>query len=248
MRYQKESGVRTINSGQSLQNYPSRAEKVYEILLESITKRRILPGERLVERVLAKKLGVSKTPIREALNRLKEEGLVEGTPYRGYSVAKISLKDIEAIYDLREVLEGLAARKAAEKITKKQIRQLKSILQSLENCSKEKEWEHYYLLDLEFHNLLTAISKNERLFQIARLLENQTKLLMSVSIMLPETIEDSLKEHREILNAVGNHKPDLAEQLAREHIRNVKKIVLASLRKCNQANRKEKTRDSLKEN
>jgi len=87
--------------------------------LENITERKLLPGERLVERDLMEKLGVSKTPIREVLARLKEDGLMEGALHQSAFVARNSRKDAAEIYDLRRALEALAARCAAEKITPK---------------------------------------------------------------------------------------------------------------------------------
>jgi len=215
----------------SLRDYSSKTEKVYDLLAESIIKQRLSPGERLVERSLAERLGVSKTPVREALNRLKEEGLAEGTPYSGFFVARISPEDIEEIYELREVLEGLSAREATRKINEEQIKELNSIIQSFENCVRKKELEDYSSLDLKFHNLLAGISKNGRLFQTMQLLRNQTRILMSTSVVLPGRVEASLKEHKKIMDAIVSHKSDLAEQFAREHIRNVKRAVLKSLKK-----------------
>jgi len=215
----------------SLRDYSSKTEKVYDLLVESIIKQRLSPGERLVERSLAERLGVSKTPVREALNRLKKEGLAEGTPYSGFFVARISPEDMEEIYELREVLEGLAAREATRKINEEQIKELNSIIQSFENCIRKKELEDYSSLDLKFHNLLAAISKNGRLFQTMQLLRNQTRILMSTSVVLPERVEASLKEHKKIMDAIVSHKPDLAEEFARKHIRNVKRTVLNSLKK-----------------
>lgn len=224
--------MKNISSQQSLRNYPSKTEKVYDLLLESITKRRLLPGERLVERDLAKKLGVSKTPVREALSRLKKEGLAEGTSYHGFFVAQILPEDIIEIYELREVIEGLAARKAAaaKKIKKEQTVQLNSIGRSFEECVRKNDLERYSSLDLEFHNLLAAISKNRRLSQIMQLLRNQTRILMSTSVVLPGRVRASLMEHKRIMDAVIARKPDLAEQFVREHIKNVKKAVLSSFK------------------
>lgn len=222
--------MRLINTEQNLRNYPNKTEKVYELLLRSIIDRSFSPGQRLVERNLAKKLGVSKTPVREALKKLKEEGLVEGTAYHGFFVARISRKDIEEIYALREVLEGLAARDATKKINQEQIRELNSIVQSFENYVRDKDFEYYNLVDLKFHNLLAAISENKRLSKIMQLLRNQTRILMSTSVILPGRIEASLEEHKKIINAIVSQEPDLAEQFAREHIKNVKKAVLSSLK------------------
>lgn len=215
---------------QNLRDYPSKTEKVYELLLKSIIERKLSPGERLVERNLAEKLGVSKTPIREALNRLKKERLIEGTAYHGFFVARISPEDIEEIYELREVLEGLAARNATKKINQEQVKQLNSIIRSFEDCIRKNDLKCYSSLDLEFHNLLATISKNKRLFEIMQLLRNQTRILMSTSVVLPGRVEASLKEHKNIIKAVVDRKPDVAEQFAREHIKNVRKAVLNSLK------------------
>lgn len=138
---------------------------------------------------------------------------------------------MEEIYELREVLEGLAAREATRKINEEQIKELNSIIQSFENCVRKKELEDYSSLDLKFHNLLAGISKNGRLFQTMQLLRNQTRILMSTSVVLSGRVEASLKEHKKIMDAIVSHKPDLAEQFAREHIRNVKRAVLNSLKK-----------------
>ena len=220
----------TLPPAQSLENYPSKTEKVYELLVDSITKRKLSSGQRLVEKSLAEKLGVSKTPIREALNRLKKEGLIQGAPYRGFFVAQILPKDVEEIYKLREVLEGLAARDASKRINKGQIQQLKSIVESLENCIEKKDLEGYSSLDLKFHNLLAAISKNQRLSQTMQLLQNQTRILMSTSVVLPGRVKSSLEEHKKIMTAVISHTADLAEQFARQHIKHVRKAVVVSLK------------------
>ncbi len=215
----------------SLRDYSSKTEKVYDLLLEMIIKQKLSPGERLVERDLAKKLGVSKTPVREALSRLRKEGLVKGTPYQGLFVARILPEDMEEIYELREVIEGLTVRNATKKMNEEQIRQLTSVVQFFEECVRKNDLERYSSLDLKFHNLLASISKNGRLFQTMQLLRNQTRILMSTSVVLSGRVEASSKEHKKIMDAIVSHKPDLAEQFAREHIRNVKRAVLNSLKK-----------------
>jgi len=219
-----------ITPQQNLRDYPCKTDKVYELLLESIIKQKLLPGERLIEKNLAEKLGVSKTPVREALSRLQKEGLVEGIPYQGFLVARISFQDVEEIYDLREVIEGLAARNATKKINKERINQLNLIIQSFEDCVRRRDLEGYSSLDLKFHNLLASISKNRRLSQMMQLLRNQTRVLMSTSVVLQGRIEASLKEHKKIINAVITCNPDLAERFARKHVENVKMAVLNSLK------------------
>lgn len=214
---------------QDLKNYPNKTEKVYQIVKNGIVGQNLTPGQRLVERELAQELGVSKTPIREALGRLKKEGLVGGTSYKGFFVAKISAKDMEEIYKLREMLEGLAARETAGKINDKQLKGLRSLIQSLQECIESKDLETYSSFDLEFHNQLATISGNSRLFEIMQLLRAQTRVLMSSSVMLPGRARASLQEHKRIIDAIASRKPSLAEKFAREHIREVQEAVLAPL-------------------
>lgn len=212
-----------------MEKYPTRTERVYEILLGNIVKRRLLPGKKLVERDLVKKLGVSKTPIREALSRLEIEGLIEGTSYHSFSVIQISQKKIIEIYDIREVIDGLAARVVAKKINKEQVKQLHSIIQSFQSYIEKNDLESYNSLDIEFHNLLGAISENRRLCEIMQRVRNQARILMTTSVGLPGRAEASLAEHRKMVDTIASQDVDLAEKFAREHIRNVKKAVLDSL-------------------
>lgn len=225
--------MNAINWNKTLEEYPSKSKRVYEILLENIIKGRLLPGEKLVERDLAKKLGVSKTPVREALSKLEREGLIEGASYHSFSVAQISHKDIIEIYDIREIIDGLAARAATGKIKEKQVKQLHSIIRSFESYLKKNDLESYSSLDIKFHNLLGLISENRRLCEIMQRLRNQTRVLMTTSVTLPGRAEASLAEHRKIVDAVASQDTDFAEKFAREHIRNVRKGVLGSLKKTN---------------
>lgn len=214
----------------SLRNYPNKTRRVYEILLEDIATRKFQPGERLIEKDLADKLGVSKTPVREALSRLERGRLVEVLPYRGAFVAKLSYDDVIEIYDLRGVMEGLAARRAVKKIEEKQIEELRSIIQSLEDCVNNGDLESYSVFDLKFHDLLGSISGNSRLLQMLQSLRNQIKILMSTSVILPGRAANSLAEHERIMDAIVKGDADLAERFAREHVKKVKEAVLENLK------------------
>jgi len=205
----------------------SKAEKVYRILQEDIIERRFLPGQRLVERELIEKLGVSKTPVREALARLKKDGLVEGDLYQSVVVSRILHKDAVEIYDLREVLEGLAARGAAEKITPKKAKEIHSIIQLSEECIKKNNLKEYATLDLQFHNLIGIISENERLCEMMQRLHYQIRILIRTSMTLPgRGIKVSLNEHKMIVKEIFNRNPDLAEKMAKKHIKKTRKAVL----------------------
>lgn len=213
--------------GKMIKDNSSKAEKVYRILQEDIIERRFLPGQRLVERELVEKLGVSKTPVREALARLKRDGLVEGTLHQSIVVSRILRKDAVEIYDLREVLEGLAARGAAEKITPEKAKEINSIIQLSEEYIKKNNLKEYAPLDLQFHNLIRIISENERLCDMMQRLHYQIRVLMSTSITLPgRGVRVSLNEHKKIVKEIVNHNPYLAEKVAKEHIKKTRKAVL----------------------
>ena len=210
-----------------MENYPSKTEKVYKILRDDVIEKRLLSGQRLVERELIDRLGVSKTPVREALARLKRDGLVRGNLHQSVFVTRILRKDAVEIYNLREVLEGLAAKSAAEKIIPDKAKKLRSIVQLSEECIKENSLKKYARLDLEFHNLIGMIGQNERLCKMMQHLHYQTRILMTTSMALPgRGAKISLSEHKKVVEAIINHNLDLAEKMAKEHIKKTKKAVL----------------------
>lgn len=210
-----------------MKKYSSKSEKVYKILREEIIQRKFPPGERLVERDLIKKFGISKTPIREAIIRLKKDGLVEGSLRQSASVIRISRKDVVEIYDLREILEGLAAKYAAEEITSEKAEKLRLIIRLSENCLKENNFKEYSRFDLKFHNSIGIISENKRLYQMMQSLRYQIRILMTTSItLLGRGMKESLSEHKKIVETIVNQNSDLAEKMAKEHVRKTKEVVL----------------------
>ncbi len=205
----------------------SKTEMVYKRLQEDIIEGRLFPGERLVERDITEKFDVSKTPVREALARLKQDGLIEGILYKGVSVIRISRKETVEIYDLHEVLDGMAARKVAEGITSDRAEKLRSLIQLSEECVKKDDVKEYARLDMEFHNTLRIFSENQRLCQIMQGLYYQSRILLKNSLNLPiRGLKVSLSDHKKIAKAILNNDPYVAEQMAKEHIKNVRKAVL----------------------
>jgi DNA-binding GntR family transcriptional regulator len=204
-----------------------KTEMVYKTLQEDIIEGRLSPGERLVERDLTERFGVSKTPLREAFVRLKQDGLIEGMLHQGVSVIRISRKDAVEIYDLREVLEGLVARKVAEGITSDRAEKLRSLIQLSKDCAQKDDVKEYARVDLEFHNLLRIFSENQRSSQVMQSLHHQSRILLKTSMNLPKRgPKISLREHKKILKAILNHDPIVAEQMAKEHVRNTREAVL----------------------
>lgn len=198
----------------------SKAEIVYAALKEEILKGAYSPRERLVERELTEKFGMSKTPIREALSRLKEDGLVGGTLYQGMYVVRLLPSDALEIYEIREILEGLVARKVAQRITPELTRKLKDLLSLASRYAKTNEVE-YFRLNLEFHRILKKACGNQRLSEMLERVYNQNQALLSTSLNIPKRgPRMSLNEHKGIVAAIVKKKPGMAEEMAREHIRN----------------------------
>jgi DNA-binding GntR family transcriptional regulator len=210
-------------------NASSKSKKIYNIIIKEIVTGKIFPGQRLIERELIEKYGMSKTPIREALHKLEENGIVTYELNRGFSVVKISHCDAEEIYELREVLEGLAAKKVVEKLDSP-ITQDKNIIENFrlsEECLKNNDIQKYSILDMEFHNLLADMSGNYRLKNTLDKLYYQAKLLLSTSLYLQgRDISISFNEHKDIVKAISNKDIVNAERKAREHVKGVKTAVL----------------------
>jgi DNA-binding GntR family transcriptional regulator len=207
----------------------SKSKKIYNMIIKEIVTGKFFPGQRLIERELIEKYGMSKTPIREALYKLEENGVVTYELNKGFSIVKVSRCDVEEIYELREVLEGLAVKKVAGKLdlTLTQDEDIIKNFRLSEECIKNNDIQKYSILDMEFHNLLADMSGNGRLKSMLNKLYYQAKLLLSTSLFLPERgISVSFNEHKDIAKAISNKDIINAEKKAQAHIKNVKTAIL----------------------
>ena len=146
----------------------SLTEKVYHALRSDILMGAFKDQAELKETALAKSYGVSRTPIREAIRQLALEGLVDTVPNRGAFVHNIHCKDVEDVYAIRSLLEGLAARWAVEHITERQIDQMEEVLYLSDYYRKKGQWEQVYLTDNRFHDLLYAASGSHLLEHVLK--------------------------------------------------------------------------------
>jgi DNA-binding GntR family transcriptional regulator len=207
----------------------SKSKKIYNMIIKEIVTGKFFPGQRLIERELIEKYGMSKTPIREALYKLEENGVVTYELNKGFSIVKVSRCDVEEIYELREVLEGLVVKKVAGKLdlTLTQDEDIIKNFRLSEECIKNNDIQKYSILDMEFHNLLADMSGNGRLKSMLNKLYYQAKLLLSTSLFLPERgISVSFNEHKDIAKAISNKDIINAEKKAQAHIKNVKTAIL----------------------
>ncbi len=201
-------------------------DKVYSALSDAIFQGKLKPEERLVESKLAKVMKVSRTPVREAIIELEQKGLVVPSPPKGVKVAPLpTMKDLTEFYDIRGVLRGLAARKAAKNITMKEITRLEENIKKMEALLLGKSFRRIAKLNIEFHQIIERCSKSKELIL---LLENLHKRLgenFAVIISRRERQKEAIKEHKAILEVLLKKDATLAEQLMKKHAENAKKAL-----------------------
>ena len=213
-----------------LNNRPNLGEVVYEMIKQRLLSQKLKPGTRLREEGLADQLGVSRTPVREAINKLQREGLVEVIPRYGTFVANIFLKDVEEIYQIREALECFAMRLALPRLSKNKLLELARLHKECEVPLEQGDFDPFMKVDTIFHGLLIKLSKNKRLIHLMNNLTNQIRLFRLESFSVPGRAKISLKEHERIIEAMLKGNAEEAEDLIRRHTQNVKDNVLHFLK------------------
>lgn len=196
----------------------SLEEQVFISLEEEILTGKLKKGDTLAEIALSKRLGVSRTPLRAALHRLAEEGLIEIAPNRGAVVIGVGKEELVDIYKIRMRLEGLASREAAMRISDTDKKKLRDSVELSEFYIGKQDTEHLKELDSEFHNIIYKASGNRLLCKTLSELHRNIKVYRKLSLTVPERLEKSVKEHREILNAIEAGDGDTADELTRRHI------------------------------
>ncbi len=195
-------------------------QKAYEIVKNLITERQILPGEKIPQEKLAQELGISRTPLVSALKFLEHEKLVESKPRRGYFVRLFSKQEMVSIFELREVLEGLAAKRAAANITDKQIETLNRFFRSFAESTNITDFRAYAKEDRRFHNFITEIGAKEFLKSILQTYNFITASYQYLSTEgLVRSPNETIEEHLEVIKAISERNPDAAEILMRRHLR-----------------------------
>lgn len=214
-----------------LDNYKPLRDLVFSAMREAILSGRLKPGERLMEVQLAEEMGVSRTPVREAIRKLELEGLVVMVPRKGAYVAGLTLKDVAEVFEIRSSLEGLAAALAAERITDEEVIILDKILDDISTAGEKGDIKTVIKKDMEFHQVLFSASRNDRLAQMINNLKEQIDRFRTQSFSNPIRTKSVLSEHEHILNAIKQGDVENSERLAKEHIYEVEYNVMNILRK-----------------
>ncbi|MBW2468333.1 MAG: GntR family transcriptional regulator [Deltaproteobacteria bacterium] len=195
-------------------------QKAYEIVKHMITERQFLPGEKIPQEKLAQELGISRTPLVSALKFLEHEKLVESKPRRGYFVRLFSKQEMVSIFELREVLEGLAAKRAAANITDKQIEILNGFFKPFIESTNITDFRAYAKEDRHFHNFITEIGAKEFLksiLQTCNIITASYQYLSTEGLVRPPN--ETIEEHLAVIKAIRERNPDTAEILMRRHLR-----------------------------
>lgn len=192
--------------------------RVFNKLREDILSGQYHENEELRENTIGQELGVSRTPVREALRQLELEGLVTMIPNKGAYVTGITAKDIHDIYIIRSFLEGLCARWACENITEAQIEALEEILYLSDFHARRSHHEQLVELDNKFHDLIYKASGSKILDHVLSDFHRYVERIRKITLAVPDRASKSSQEHAAILDAIRKRDGKLAEELAHEHI------------------------------
>jgi len=224
-----EKGGQSNSSDDLKIEYNSLATQVYELLWKRIVTQQIKPGEKLSDLQLSKDLGISRTPVREGLFRLVQEGIVKNHNSRGFYLATFSSQDVKEIYDLRTALEVLSVRLALPNLSRSDLDQAQVALDEVAELivrGDTKARERFLKIDREFHKMLVHSSQNRRLESNLDSLQAQIGVFQLYGIHLTNLVHLSLEHHQAIVSALRKRDREAAELAMERHIQEVKARVL----------------------
>lgn len=192
--------------------------KVADKLRDLIMTGKLKEGDKINENELCEMLGISKTPLREALRVLSAEGLIRLVPHRGSFVTKPKFEEIAEMFDVMSLLEGFCARQACTKMKPKDFDKLEALHKKLEENFEKHDQEEYIRINNQYHSLVQKIAGNRTLNQIVSGLRKKILLYRFQSLNLPERFEHSIREHRDLLEAFRKRDDARAETLMRTHL------------------------------
>ena len=202
----------------NLDNYKPLRDVVFENLRTAILEGNLKAGQRLMEVQLAEQLGVSRTPIREAIRKLELEGLVVMLPSKGAYVANMSFKDLIDVLEIRSSLEGLAASLAAERLREEDIVELERVAKEFETSVRETDIDNVLKKDVEFHEKIFLMANNKKLYQLITSLWEQVHRFRVTYVSNYDASLSLVDEHNRILEAIKSGDCELAKKYATEHI------------------------------
>jgi DNA-binding GntR family transcriptional regulator len=200
--------------------------RIYEHLREQLLNGEISPRQHLIEAKIAKELGTSRTPVREALHSLELEGLIESIPRVGYVVKPISEQEVEEICEMRMAIEGVAARWAMEKAYKKLVEELEKNISVAEEKVSKGDVRVFVDMDARFHEIISKFSGSKRLLELAQTLRRHMLRYRIQSIYSVDNVLRAIQGHKGILRAIRKRNLEEVNQAIRRHMEQSKSDIL----------------------
>ncbi len=214
----------------SMDEFLPLRDVVFNTLRQAILTGELQPGERLMEIHLAKKLGVSRTPIREAIRKLELEGLVTMIPRRGAEVAQITEKSMNDVLEVRRALDVLCVELACDRITEEELEQLKAACEAFEAAVKTKDAKKIAHADVALHDIIVCATGNQRLIQLVNNLSEQMYRYRFEYIKDSSQHERLVEEHRVIYQSLVEKDKEAVSQAAKTHIDNQEISIIRQIR------------------
>ena len=228
----EETGLRNLSLKYFFKSLPSRkslGQHVFEGLKGAIVRGDVTPGNRLVEMKIAEALGISRTPVREAIHKLEREGLLKRLPQGGFSVVGLTREEIEETFGIRSILESYAARLATIKHRKEELRPLEEKIQEFQIFLDRGRLDELLRVNTEFHDLLYALSRSPKLMKMINDLRDQIYRVRRIILKVEKMAKISNDDHKEMLKAMVKRDANRVEKLVREHILRGQRVVLKEL-------------------
>ena len=213
----------------SAEKHLTLRERIRDELVRMIVSGELPAGAAIDEKKLVERLSTSRTPFREAIGTLEREGLIEIRPYRGFFVRQLSRKDVEDLYDLRETLEAMAAKRAVERASDSDTDRLSSILDRAVQALRADDMAAYAAEDRRFHEFIAELSDNHALVDTLSRLALQIQMCRVIANRSRDFAERAAAERDRILGAFRQRDAALAARLMAEHIADVRQSVMAQL-------------------
>lgn len=214
-----EGGRQEIRKGRFLR------EQVYKSLKSFILNETLPPNRRLIEEKLATEMGTSRTPVREAIQKLEKEGLIYRLPRGGFAVSSITEDDIEEVFGIRSALEGYAGYLATKKASDDEIASLETVVRDQEECLKENNVEEIVRLNTEFHDILYRTAKSHKLYHTINDLRDYIYRYRIIILRYEGLAEVSLKDHKDMIELMKARQAGKVEKLIRKHVIRGKNLI-----------------------
>ncbi|MEW6531989.1 MAG: GntR family transcriptional regulator [Thermodesulfobacteriota bacterium] len=223
------------------------SQEVAQRIRDMIRKGLVKKGDRIIEKEFCQSMGISRTPLREALRILSSEGLIDLVPNKGAYVAQPSLREIRELFEVMSILEGTCARVVAEKMTDGDLAKIEKLHAQLEKHFEEKEPEKYLKVNQRYHILLQELTGNRVLNEVVNGLRDKILLYRYRQLYQPDRFQASMNEHRALMEAFRKKDPATAESIMKRHLMNqceaLRALYAGVRREQEEARRREDTSD-----